>query len=74
MVDPLQNDDEFQDPLENYDPPTFDDPIERALHEELVTDIQTQPCTTIAADATVEAALKELVGEGIACVLVEEGG
>ncbi len=67
-------DGEFQDPLENYDPPKFDDPIERALHEETVLAIQSQPCTRVSADSTVAEVLKTLVGEGIACVLVEAGG
>jgi len=65
---------EFQDPLENYDPPSFDDPIERALHEETVAAIQSQPYTSVSSGAPIEEALGKLVGEGIACVLVEDEG
>jgi hypothetical protein len=36
---------EFQDPLENYDAPEFDDPLEQALAENLVTAIQHTPFT-----------------------------
>jgi len=63
---------EFQDPLENYDPPEFDDPLEAALAEEPVTNIQMQPFSTISPDITVREALTLLTGEGIACLMVEE--
>ena len=67
-----QSQEEFQDPLENYDPPTYQDPLERALAEEEVTAIQASPYAVIAATATVDEALKKLVGDEIACLLVED--
>ncbi len=74
MANQKQNETPFQDPLENYDPPTFDDPIERALHEETVMAIQSRPYACVPIDTTVEEVLQTLVGEGIACVLIENQG
>jgi CBS domain-containing protein len=74
MANGEHNETPFQDPLENYDPPTFDDPIERALHEQTVVAIQSRPYACVPIDTTVEEVLQTLVGEGIACVLVEDQG
>ncbi|TWU14319.1 inosine 5'-monophosphate dehydrogenase [Symmachiella macrocystis] len=74
MANEKQNETPFQDPLENYDPPTFDDPIEQALHEETVMAIQSRPYACVPIDTTVEEVLQTLVGEGIACVLIENQG
>lgn len=63
---------DFQDPLENYDPITFDDPLERALHEFPVTDIQAQPMCCVPANTSVRETLSMMVGKQIACVLVED--
>ncbi len=65
---------EFADPLENYDPPAFDDPVEQALHEETVASLQSQPLTCVSGDTTVRDTMKLMVGREIACVLVEEAG
>lgn len=64
----------FEDPLENYEPPTFDDPIEQALHDEPVSAIRAQPHIAIPADTTVGAALQQMVGQHIACLMVEDQG
>ena len=64
----------FQDPLENYDPKTYDDPIEEAICEASVTEIQHEPYTTISPDETVAAALGKLATDHIACLMVEERG
>ena len=74
MANEKQNETPFQDPLENYDPPTFDDPIEQALHEETVMAIQSRPYACVPIDTTVQEVLQTLVGEGIACVLIENQG
>ncbi|HIK95234.1 MAG TPA: CBS domain-containing protein [Planctomycetes bacterium] len=63
----------FEDPLENYAPPVFEDPVEQALHEELVSTLQTQPHSCVSADTSVRDTMKLMVGRQIACVLVEEG-
>ena len=69
-----ENNNEFQDPLENYDPPRHEDPLEEALAERCVTDIQTSPFTAIPSDMTVQDAMQKLAGDDIACAMVEEGG
>lgn len=67
--------DDFRDPLENYDPPTYADPLEEALAEHPVTEIQATPFATVNQEAPVSEALQKLVGDDIACLLVsdEEG-
>ncbi len=69
-----QRDDEFQDPLEDYDPPKYKDPLEEALAEKSVTEIQASPHTVIPADMSVQDAMRKLAGQDIACVMVEEDG
>ena len=64
--------DEFQDPLENYEPRDFDDPLERALVEEEIGTIRHEPYTTISPDTPVQEAVNKLAGLHIACLLVEE--
>jgi predicted transcriptional regulator len=66
--------DAFEDPLEDYEPKTYNDPLERAIAEELVTQIQHQPHTSIGPDMTVAAAVAKLASEHVACLLVEEDG
>ncbi len=65
---------EFRDPLENYDPKKYADPLEEALAEESVTAIQHEPYESIPPDTTVKAAVKKLAGLHIACLLVEQQG
>lgn len=64
--------DQFEDPLENYDEPVFDDPIEAALHNQTVYSLQTQPFTCITAETSVRDAMKLMAGRQIACVLVQQ--
>ena len=63
--------DEFQDPLENYDSKTYDDPIAEALAEKTVAMIQHEPYASISPDTTVEKAVHKLASSHIACLLVE---
>lgn len=63
---------DFEDPLENYDSPRFEDPIEQALHDKSVSCIQGQPLTCVEADMSVRETMKLMVGRHIACVLVKE--
>ena len=60
----------FQDPLENYEPREYSDELERALAEEPVTSIHTQPFISISEDTPVHAALETLAGRDIASTLV----
>ena len=64
--------DDFQDPLENYEPKTYDDPVEQALAEQTVEAMQHQPHATISPETTVSEAVHKLAGLHIACLLVEE--
>lgn len=68
MTQPRQG--EFQDPLENYDPKTYDDPLEQALAENLVVAIQHEPFVEIPDDTPVEKAVQQLAEMHVACLLV----
>ena len=65
---------EFQDPLENYDPKTYEDGVEEALAEQSVESIMHQPFATIPADTSVSVAMHKLSAFHIACLMVEEDG
>lgn len=65
---------EFQDPLENYDPAKYDDAIQEALAEQTVAAIQHEPFATIAPDTKIADAIDKLSGHHISCLLVVEGG
>lgn len=71
-TDPKPEDREFHDPLENYDPPEYDDPMEQVLHDEPVTSIQAQPLTCVDAETSVRDTMKLMTGRQIGCVLVQE--
>jgi len=63
---------QFEDPLEDYSPPDFDDRVEEAVHNKDVAEIQTQPHLCVAPDTSVREAMSLMVGHQIACVLVED--
>lgn len=71
---PAANTDEFQDPLENYAPKVYADPLERALAEETVASIQHQPVATVSSATPVAAAVSRLAHLHVACLLVEDQG
>lgn len=66
------NADSFEDPLENYECPDINDPVERALHDKTVASIQAQPMTCVDAKTSVRDTMKLMVGRQIACVLVQD--
>lgn len=66
--------DEFQDPLGKYETPQFDDPIERALHNERVERIQAKPFTTVDRDLSVREVVSLMHHKNIACVMIEDQG
>ena len=68
------NPDAFDDPLENYEPKEYNDPLERAIVEESVMQIQHQPHSSISPDTTINEAVKKLASEHVACLLVEDEG
>ncbi len=63
---------EFQDPLENYDPKEYDDPLEEALVEEELSRIRHEPFSAIPSDTPVHEALEKLGGMHVACLLVAD--
>jgi CBS domain-containing protein len=63
---------EFQDPLENYEPKTYDDPLKKALAEETVAAVRHEPYISISPDTSVHAAIEKLAGLHVACLLVEQ--
>ncbi|NIL99096.1 MAG: CBS domain-containing protein [Planctomycetales bacterium] len=65
---------DFQDPLENYEPKTYEDPLEQALAEETVSAIRHEPYVRIPPDTPVQAAVEKLAGLHVACLLVEQEG
>ena len=68
------NIDDFQDPLENYDTKTPEDPLEQALVEQEVEAIRHEPFSIIAPETTIKEAIEKLSGLHIACLLVEDKG
>lgn len=73
MTDPRYSE-EFVDPLEVYEDPKYDDPLEQALADEPVTAIQSHPYASVTPDTTIGEAIGKLTGDEIACLLVEEDG
>jgi CBS domain-containing protein len=65
---------EYQDPLENYEPKTYKDPLEQSLAEETVEAIEAQPFVSASPDAPVSDVIGKLVDLNVACVLIEEQG
>ncbi|MCA9232814.1 MAG: CBS domain-containing protein [Planctomycetales bacterium] len=66
------NNQEFQDPLENYDPKTYGGRLEQALAEELVGEIEHEPYATIPPSMSVFDAVHKMAFMHVACLLVEE--
>lgn len=65
--------DEFQDPLEDFEPPQYEDALEEALEEQPVTAMHAQPFECIPPDMPVQEAVHRLAEIGHACLLVAEG-
>ena len=65
--------DEYQDPLKNYDPPTYEDQTEQTLCEAKVADLQTTPLITVDVNSTVEQAIRLMAEKDIASVMVVDG-
>ncbi|QEG33781.1 CBS domain-containing protein [Bythopirellula goksoeyrii] len=65
---------EFQDPLQNYDPKVYSDPLEKALAEESVSEIQYRPVAVVTPDTPIHKAVEKMANLQIASLLVEEDG
>ena len=64
---------EFEDPLKNYEAPQYQDRLERALIEDKVGAMRTQPIATVGPEATIEGAMRKMSEFSVACVLVSDG-
>ncbi|MCX5660180.1 MAG: CBS domain-containing protein [Planctomycetota bacterium] len=63
---------EFQDPLKNYDPPIYEDALQRSLAEDTVDVIQIRPFETVPPTMTVKEAMQMMVDLDIACLMIVE--
>ena len=64
---------EFVDPMSRYDPPVYNDDMERKLCEDSVTTIVHTPFRSVTPKTTVEEAIRLMVENDTACVMVVEG-
>lgn len=65
-------DDNFQDPLEDYEPPEYADPVERALGEERVASMRITPYASVGPDTPIGEAIRQMADMHHACLLVSE--
>jgi CBS domain-containing protein len=61
---------EFKDPLSNYEPPAYNDPLEEALGEQPVEAIQVSPYTAVPDDTPVREAVALMARKDIGCLLI----
>jgi CBS domain-containing protein len=61
---------EFKDPLSNYEPPAYNDPLEEALGEQPVEAIQVSPYTAVSEDTPVSTAVALMAQKDIGCLLI----
>ncbi|MBC8872303.1 MAG: CBS domain-containing protein [Planctomycetes bacterium] len=66
--------DDWVDPLNDYEPREYTDPLEEALAEETVAAIRSKPYAEISPDKTIHAAIQALSGLKVASLLVVEEG
>jgi CBS domain-containing protein len=71
---PTKEPGEFRDPLQNYEPKVYKDPLEKALAEESVAAFHLTPVATVKPDTPVHAAVDTLAGLHVSCLLVEQDG
>jgi CBS domain-containing protein len=66
------SDQEFNDPLSNYDGPDYADELERTIAEESVSVMQTTPFDTITPDTTIKAAMEHMAERNIASLIIAD--
>ncbi len=71
---PSKEPEEFRDPLQNYDPKVYRDPLEQALAEETVAAMQMKPIAKVDQNTPVHAAVETLARLHVSCLLVEQDG
>jgi CBS domain-containing protein len=69
---PKSSDQEFDDPLSNYDGPDYADDLERAIAEESVAVMKTTPFDTITPDTTIREAMKQMARDNIASLVIAD--
>lgn len=75
MIDPPAiHPEEFKDPLGDYEPKTYEDPLAETLAEETVATIRCQPCAEVTPDTTIYHAMQALAGLSISSLLVVDSG
>ncbi len=61
---------EFEDPLSNYDPPQYEDELERVLCEDEISHMQITPVSCVEMHTTVQDVLDMMVRRDVSCVIV----
>jgi len=64
---------EFEDPIHNYDPPSYADELERVLCDTEVAQMRIQPLACVQKDATVQDALDVMKKHDCSSVVVQDG-
>jgi len=64
---------EFEDPLSNYNPPSYEDELERSLCEGQMDVFNTTPIATVPPSASIQSAMKLMDELGVACLLIVAG-
>ena len=63
---------QFEDQLSNHAPATHHDPLEKALLEQTVEAVESQPCVIVAPDMPVHQAVQRLANLEVACLVVAD--
>lgn len=66
----VTDNDDFQDPLKNYDSPDYADELERVLAEGTLAAMKCTPFSAVAPDSSIESAMQVMVQQNIACIAV----
>lgn len=72
--DTMQDPEDFEDPLSNYDPAEYQSALEAALAETPVSAIQSKPYAEVASDTPIRQAVHALHGLQVASLLVVDDG
>jgi predicted transcriptional regulator len=73
MNQDASSDKEF-DPLSDFEPKEYQDPLEESLAETTVREIQHVPHASVRPDQSVREAVQKLASEQVSCLLVEDQG
>ncbi len=63
---------EFEDPLSNYDPVSYEDDLERSLAEDPATEIESRPFVAISANTSIRDAIAEMDEKNIAAMVITQ--